>query len=46
MTQKERDDAIKAALGDDRAAQYAQLEEQAQAVSQQISARLRQGKKR
>jgi hypothetical protein len=44
--QKERDDALKAALGDDRAAQYAQLQQQAAEVSQRIADRLQQGKKR
>jgi hypothetical protein len=45
MTQQQKEDALKAALGDDRAAEYAAYEQQAQAVSQRIADRLKQGKK-
>jgi hypothetical protein len=45
MTQQQKEEALKAALGDDRAAQYAQLEQQAAEVRQSIADRLQQGKK-
>jgi hypothetical protein len=45
MTQQQRDDALKAALGTERSAEYASYEQQAAEVHRRIEARLRQGKK-
>jgi hypothetical protein len=45
MTQQQKEAAIAAALGTERAAQYAAYEQKAAEVSRQIAARLRQGKK-